>query len=110
MVTRLLTTVVENDVERAGDGDDELVEVFVGVAAALGAAGYVVEVVGAFDVEGNMTSALHEGEVTTCIGDFWQIDNVAGMEIELAHSGWRLMIHKSHFNPPASLTSFGRYL
>jgi hypothetical protein len=80
LVTDRFATVIEEDVEAAGEGDDELMEVFVGMAAAFGAARDVVEVVDATDWEGNVTVFLDEGEVAAGIGDFWEFDDPTGVD------------------------------
>ena len=54
----LAVPVVEHDVEAARHRHDELLEAAVGVAAALGPAGHVVEVVHALDVEGDVPGTL----------------------------------------------------
>ena len=55
-------------------------------SAPFGTAGHVVKVIGALDVEGNVATALHEGKVATRVGDLWQIDDAAGIEIEWRHN------------------------
>jgi hypothetical protein len=66
--------VLHGHVEATGDGDHELMQVLVGVPAAVGAAGYVVEVVNAPDLEGDVPAVFHVGEVAARIGDPGKVD------------------------------------
>ena len=75
-----MATIVQNDVEAAGEGDDELLQLLVGVPATLAPAGYVVEVVDAPDVEGHMKATLEEGQIAARILDARQLDRVAQVE------------------------------
>lgn len=59
--------VVEGYGEAARGGYNELAEVAVGVAAAGFAAGDVVEIIGAFDVEGHCQSVFHYAEVAFAV-------------------------------------------
>lgn len=59
--------VVEGDGEAAGGGYDELAEVAVGVAAAGFAAGDVVEIIGALDVEGHCEVVFDDAEVAFAV-------------------------------------------
>ncbi len=70
-------TVVEDYVEAAAECDDHLVEFFVGMSAACCAAWHVIEVVDAFDLEGDLSVFLYEGEVAPVIGDFGEIHYLA---------------------------------
>ncbi len=56
--------VVEDNIEAAGHGYDELLQLFVGVSAAFRAAGYVVEVVDTLDVERCLVAGLDNGQVS----------------------------------------------
>ena len=50
---------------------------WMGMAAALGAAGNIVEVVNATDLEGDVATALDEGQVAARIGNLWELDDAA---------------------------------
>lgn len=71
----------QDDVEAAGHGDDELVEIFVGVAAAFGASGDVVKVVDALDFERDVTGAFDEREIAARIVDAREVDDAAFGEV-----------------------------
>ncbi len=77
MEDRLLTTVVQMNVERAGHRHDELLQSLVSVRPTLGAARHVVEVVNPLDVEGDMALSFDEGQVAARILNSWQIDDPA---------------------------------
>ena len=80
LVPDLFATVVEQDVEAAGEGDDELMQVSVGMTAAFGAGGDVVEVIDAADGEGDVTIFLDEGEVAARIGDLGEFNDPTGVD------------------------------
>ena len=61
--------VVDEHLEAAGGGDHELLELLVGVAAAHLAAGHVVQVVDALDVERHLRVVLDHGQVAARVGD-----------------------------------------
>jgi hypothetical protein len=48
------------------------------VAAAFGTSRHIVEIIGALDLEWNVAAALHEGEVAARVGDFREVDELAG--------------------------------
>lgn len=73
----LVLAVVDDDVEAAGHGDDELLQFLVGMPAALRPAWHVVKVIDALDVEGNVAAALDEGEVAAGVLDLRQVDDFA---------------------------------
>jgi hypothetical protein len=60
VVALLVVTVIKDDIETPGRGDDELLQGLVGVATAVGASRNVVEVEDPFDVEGNVSGAFDE--------------------------------------------------
>lgn len=73
----LVLPVVDDDVEAARHGDDELLQPLVRMTAALRATRHVVKVVHALDVEWNMAAALDEGQVATRVVDFGEVDDLA---------------------------------
>jgi hypothetical protein len=66
-----LTAIVKNDVKAPRHGDDELVELFVGMATPLGSAGDVIEVIDAADIKRYVPLALDKREVAPTVFDFW---------------------------------------
>ena len=53
------------------------------MAATFGSAGYVVEVIDALNLEGHMLAAFNKGQVSARIGNLWQIDNSATINVHL---------------------------
>jgi hypothetical protein len=81
MESLFVTAVVEHDVESAGDGNDELIEVFVRMASPLGASRDIVEIVDALDVKGDVVATLNKSEVPPRVRDFRQIDESAAWPV-----------------------------
>ena len=77
MEASLLLAIVKHDIEAARHRHDQLLQALVRMPAALGAAGNVIQVVDALDLERNMLAALDEGEVATRVGDLGEVDEVA---------------------------------
>ena len=75
----LLRSVVQMDVEAAGHGDNELVKVLVGVAAALRAAWNVVEIINAFEIKRDYTTALDDRKVSPVVVNNGQVQNPTGI-------------------------------
>src|SRR4051794_363993 len=80
--------VVDHHVEAARHRDQELMQALVGMAAALGAAGHVVEVVDALDPEVDVPVALDEGEIAARVLDLREVDDAAARDVRLCLD-WR---------------------
>ena len=85
METLFLASIIEHNVEAARHGDDELVEILVGVPAPLGTTRNIVEVIGTLDIERYVIPAFDEGEIATRIGDLGKIDHPTSIETEWFH-------------------------
>ena len=77
MKAGLVFAVVEDDVEAAGHGNDELMQRFMRMPSPLRSARHVVEVINTLDVEGDMLTAFDESEIASRIVDFGEIDDFA---------------------------------
>ena len=69
--------IIQIDVKTPGHGDDELMQRLVSVTAPFGAAGNVIEVINALDVERDVTPAFNEREIPTRIMDDREFDELA---------------------------------
>ena len=95
MKALFLFAVVQNHIETSRKRNDELVQILVGVAAALGPAGNIIEVINAFDVKGYVPPAFDEGEVAAWIADFRKVNNSAfGETHELEFSRLRVIFKR----------------
>lgn len=72
-----LRAVVQDDVETAGHGDDELMQIFVGMTAALGASRHVVKVINALNLERYIPATLDKREIASGIADSGEVDDLA---------------------------------
>ena len=80
------SAVVENHVEAARHGDDELFEFLVAVSAPLCTARYVIEVINPLDVERHMPRPFDEGKIAAMIGNLRQVNDPAFLkEVALVH-------------------------
>ena len=77
MKTFFLRAVIQNHVKTSRKRNYELVQIFVGMAAAFGPAWHVVKIINAFDLKGNMPPAFNECKIASWIADFGQVDNPA---------------------------------
>lgn len=66
--------VVEDDVEAAGECYDEFLVFTIGVSSAVFSSGYVVDPVGALDLEGYLFEFFDEGEVASAVEEFGEVD------------------------------------
>lgn len=66
--------VVEDDVEAAGECYDEFLVFTIGVPSAVFSSGYVVDPVGALDLEGYLFEFFDEGEVASAVEEFGEVD------------------------------------
>mgnify|MGYP003308618388 CR=1 FL=1 len=68
-------TVVQNDIEAATSGNDQLTELTVGMPPAGGSARDIVQVINALDIKGNELSPLDHAQGTPLVvgnGDIYQ--------------------------------------
>ena len=70
-------SIIQVDVKTSGHGDDKLMQCLVSVSAPFGAAGNVIEVIDALDVEGNVVPAFNEREIPARIMDDREFDEFA---------------------------------
>ena len=80
MKTFFLRAIVQNDVKTSGHGDDQLVQILVCVAATLGAAGNIVDVIDALNLERYMPAALNESKIASRIVDYGKVNEPAFRE------------------------------
>ena len=72
-----LAAVIQNHIKTSRKRNDQLMQIFVGVPAALRSAGNVIKIVNALDVKGHMPAALDEGEIASRISDFGKVNDLA---------------------------------
>jgi len=77
MEASFFRAVVQNHIKTTRKRNDELVQTFVRVAAALGSAGNVVKIINALDLEGYMLPAFNEGKIASRIADLGEVNNLA---------------------------------
>jgi len=65
--------IIEHHIKTAAQSDDHLVEFSVGMSAAGGTAWYIVEIIDASDLEGDLFVFLDKGEVAAVVIDFGEI-------------------------------------
>ncbi len=80
METVFAGTAIQDDIEASRHSDDKLVKVLVRMTAALGPARHIVEIVDSLDFERHMARSFDEREITTRIGNLWQIYEFAVRE------------------------------
>jgi hypothetical protein len=81
MVSFFVLAVIENHVKAARHCDDELMQIFMSMAAALRASWDVVEIVDARYSEGDVPVSLDKREVAPRILDLGKIDDAAFADI-----------------------------
>lgn len=74
MKFRLGEAVIDGDVEASRERDEHLMEDFVSMTRAVGATGYIVQVVDSPYLERNVLPPFDKGEVPAWIRDFWKFD------------------------------------
>jgi hypothetical protein len=67
MVSLFFFSVVQQNVETAGNGNENLLEGFMGMSSPGGAARDIVQIVDPFNFKGNMPLALDKGQVPAWI-------------------------------------------
>ena len=77
MKSFLLLTVIQDHIETARHGNDELMQTLVCVSAALGPARNVVEIIDPLDLKGHVSLPFNKGEIASWIIDFGEVDNPA---------------------------------
>lgn len=77
MKAAFFCAVVQNHIEASRKSNDELVEILVCMPAALGASGYVVKIIDAFDIEGDVPTAFNEGEIASRVVDSGEVNDLA---------------------------------
>ena len=76
MKSLLVLAVVNNHVEAAGHGDDELMALFQRMTGAIRATGHVVEIEHALDRERNVPLSLDKSQIATRVRDFGQVNDL----------------------------------
>lgn len=69
--------VVQYNVKTPRHRDDQLVQFLVRMSPALGAAGYVVQVVDALDIERDMLPSFDERQISSGVMNYWKVDSPA---------------------------------
>ena len=77
MISLLLRAVVERHVERAADGNDDLLACPMGMSAATFAGGNVVGPIDALDVERDVQLLFGHGQVASGVEDLRQLQNLS---------------------------------
>jgi hypothetical protein len=72
----LLAAIVEDHIEAPRHGDDELVQLLVGVASPLGSFWHVINIIDAAYLEGDVTPTLDEGQVSAGIMNPGEVDEL----------------------------------
>jgi len=100
MKALLLFAIKQNHIKTSRKRNDELVQIPVCMAAALGSARYVVKIINAFDLKGHMPPAFNEREIASWIADFGEVnDPTFGQTHELRSSSLRWILSVIA-NPP----------
>ena len=73
----LLKAVIQNHIKASRKRDDQLMQILVGVPAALGPAGNIIEIVDTLDVKGHMPASLDEGEIAAGIVESREVNDPA---------------------------------
>jgi len=77
MKALLSSAVIQNHIKTSRKRNDKLMQIFVGVPTALGAAGNIIKIVNALDVKGHMPPAFDKGEIASRISDFGKVNDLA---------------------------------
>ena len=72
-----LSAIIQNHIKTSRKRDDQLMQILVGVPAALRATGYIIEIVDTLDVKGHMPAALDEGEIASGIVESREVNDLA---------------------------------
>ncbi len=85
-----LSAVIQNDIKTSRKRNDQLVQILVGVPAALRATGNIIEIVNALDVKGYMPATLDEREIAPGIVESREVNDLAlGQTHEVSSSRLR---------------------
>ena len=74
-------SVVDDDVERSGEGDDEFFVVDFSMTATPYAAWHIIEPIGSFDLKGDMQEVLGKRKVASCIQNLGQVDEMGIVDV-----------------------------
>ena len=85
-----LLAIVEGDMERAAEGDDELLQPLMGMAATTLSARHIVDPVGTLYIERHHGLSLSKGQVTTRIGNLRQVNNLDIHWLQTVTLTWRM--------------------
>ena len=77
MKALLLSAVIQNHIKTSRKRNDKLMQIFVGVSAALGSAGNIIKIVNALDVKGHMPPAFDKGEIAAGIVESRKVNDLA---------------------------------
>ena len=77
MKALFLLAVIQDHIKTSRKRDDELMQILVCVATAVGSAGNVVKIINPLDVKGHMPPALDESKIASWITDFGEVNNPA---------------------------------
>ena len=72
-----LAAVINVEIERTRHGDDQLLQLLVGMTAAFCAAGNVVKIIDALNVEGDVIVTFDKGQIPPRIIDTWKVNDSA---------------------------------
>ena len=85
-----LSAIIQHHIKTSRKRDDQLVQIFVGVPAALRATGNIIEIVDTLDVKGHMPAALDEGEIAPGVVESREVNDLAlGQAHEVSSSTLR---------------------
>ena len=77
MKALFLFAVIQDHIKTSRKRNDELVQIPMCMAAALGSSWNVVKIINALDLKGHMSPAFNEREIAAWIADFGEVKNPA---------------------------------
>lgn len=77
MKATLFHPIVEDHIETAGHGDDELMKIAMSMGPTVCPPGYVIEVINPFNFEWHVPVAFNESQISPRIMNFWEFEQFA---------------------------------
>ena len=77
MEPSLVGSVIQDDVEASGHGDQKFMQFLVGMPSTLSSSRHIVQIVHSLNVVRDVPSAFNERQVASRVSDLWQINQFA---------------------------------
>ena len=71
----LVFSVIQHHIKTPRHGDDELMQIFVRMTTTFRTTWNIVEIINAPDIKRDMAIALNEREITSRVGNLWQVNH-----------------------------------